>query len=124
MGQPLEEVIGGIRKAVNIDEHHAVRLRNEDTGTVELVTEHGLFIPGPYQENIKVQKKIILEEYERMAYKDETGLFHYISGDSEMRNFFLPPFCEVLEQQWSTDLRKEHKEPTGVCATPSDHDTI
>eukprot|EP00755_Sulcionema_specki_P014148 Sspe_Gene.55906::Locus_30753_Transcript_1_1_Confidence_1.000_Length_1068::g.55906::m.55906 len=25
-----------------------------------------------------------------------------------MRNFFLPPFCEVVKQQWSTDLRKEH----------------
>merc|ERR1711988_1914101 len=108
--QPLEEVIGGVRKGYNIDEHHAVQLRNTDTGTVELITEHGLFIPGPYQEDIQVQKKIILEEYERMAYKDETGRFHFVSGDSEMRNFFLPPFCEVLKQEWSIDLRKEHKE--------------
>merc|ERR1711988_1925954 len=108
--QPLEEVIGGVRKGYNIDEHHAVQLRNTDTGTVELITEHGLFIPGPYQEDIQVQKKIILEEYERMAYKDETGRFHFVSGDSEMRNFFLPPFCEVLKQQWPIDLRKEHKE--------------
>jgi len=117
--QPLEEVLdshknNGVKKAVNIDEHHAVTLRNADTGTVELVTEHGLFIPGPYQEDIKVQKKIVLEEYEYMAYKDETGKFHYISGDSEMRNFFLPPFCEVLEQQWSIDLRKEHMEVESV----------
>jgi len=113
--QPLEEVLdagrnNGVKKAINIDEHHAVTLRNTDTGTVELITEHGLFIPGPYQEDVKVQKKIVLEEYERMAYKDETGKFHYVSGDSEMRNFFLPPFCEVLKQYWSTDLRKEHKE--------------
>jgi len=113
--QPLEEVLdadknNGVKKAVNIDEHHAVTLRNADTGTVELITEHGLFIPGPYQEDIKVQKKIVLEEYEHMAYKDETGKFHYVSGDSEMRNFFLPPFCEVLEQEWSIDLRKEHTE--------------
>merc|ERR1711959_324188 len=111
--QPLEEVLdshknNGVKKAVNIDEHHAVTLRNADTGTVELVTEHGLFIPGPYQEDIKEQKKIVLEEYEYMAYKDETGKFHYISGDSEMRNFFLPPFCEVVTQEWSTDLKKEH----------------
>jgi len=108
--QPLEEVIGGVRKGYNIDEHHAVQLRNTDTGTIELITEHGLFIPGPYQEDIQVQKKIILEEYERMAYKDETGRFHFVSGNSEMRNFFLPPFCEVLKQEWSIDLRKEHKE--------------
>merc|ERR1712100_967341 len=107
---PLEEVIGpGVVKGVNIDEHNAVKLRNEDTGTVELITDHGLFIPGPYQVILEVQKKIILEEHERMVYKDETGKFIYVSGDSEMRNFFLPPFCEVVAQEWSTDLKKEHK---------------
>merc|ERR1712193_378023 len=72
--QPLEEVLdshknNGVKKAVNIDEHHAVTLRNADMGTVELVTEHGLF---------------------------------------------FPPFCEVLEQQWSIDLRKEHMEVESV----------
>jgi len=110
---PLEEVIdahvnGGVKKAVNIDEHNAVRFRNEDVGTMELITEHGLFIPGPYQEEVTVQKKIILENYERMVYKDMTGMFIYVSGDSEFRNFFLPPFCEVVTQEWSTDLKKEH----------------
>merc|ERR1712022_107234 len=111
--EPLEEVIDqhvnqGVKKAVNIDEHHAVQLRNEDVGTVELKTDHGLFIPGPYQEDIQVQKKIILESYERMVYKDMTGKFVYVSGASENRNFFLPPFCEVVTQEWSTDLKKEH----------------
>merc|ERR1711988_1004974 len=112
---PLEEVIdgqknGGVKKAVNVDEHNGVLIRNEDVGTLELITTHGLFIPGPYQNILQVQKKIILEEYERMAYKDMTGKFIYVSGDSEDRNFFLPPFCEVVTQQWSTDLRKEHME--------------
>lgn len=107
---PLEEVIGpGVVKGVNIDEHNAVKLRNEDTGTIELITDHGLFIPGPYQVILEVQKKIILEEHERMVYKDETGKFIHVSGDSQMRNFFLPPFCEVVAQEWSTDLKKEHK---------------
>merc|ERR1719181_2194941 len=43
-----------------------------------------------------------------MVYKDMTGRFIYVSGDSENRNFFLPPFCEVVTQEWSTDLKKEH----------------
>ena len=52
---PLEEVLpghhapDGIMKGINIDEHNAVKLRNEDTGTIELITDHGMFIPGPYQ---------------------------------------------------------------------------
>merc|ERR1711977_142319 len=111
--QPLEEVLdghidGGVKKAVNIDEHSAVMYRNEDVGTMELRTEHGLSIPGPYQEILEVQKKIILEKYERMVYKDMTGKFIYVSGDTDNRNFFLPPFCEVVTQEWSTDLKKEH----------------
>ena len=57
---------------------------------------------------LEVPKKIILEEHERMVYKDETGKFIHVSGDSVMRNFFLPPFCQVLQQEWSTDLKKEH----------------
>jgi len=110
---PLEEVVdqhinNGVKRAYNVDEHNAVQFRNEDVGTVELITDHGLFIPGPYQEDITVQKKIILENYERMVYKDMTGKFIYVSGDSENRNFFLPPFCEVVTQEWSTDLKKEH----------------
>merc|ERR1711939_302207 len=108
--QPLEEIVGGVQKAINIDEHTGVMLRNEDTGTVELLTDHGLFIPGPHQEDIKVQKKIVLQEYERMVYKDATGKFIYVSGDSAMRNFFLPPFCTKVVQEWSTDLKKEHTE--------------
>ena len=97
-----------IIKQINIDEHHAVLVRNEDTGSLLLHTEHGLFFPGPYQDIVEVQSKIILEEYQTVVYKDATGKFHYVSGNSEMRNFFLPPFCELIRQSWSTDLRKEH----------------
>merc|ERR1712146_538686 len=43
-----------------------------------------------------------------MVYKDQTGKFIYVSGDSDTRNFFLPPFCEIVQQEWSTDLKKEH----------------
>eukprot|EP00755_Sulcionema_specki_P006251 Sspe_Gene.34953::Locus_16966_Transcript_1_1_Confidence_1.000_Length_802::g.34953::m.34953 len=90
--EPLDEVVGGVQSAVNVDEHHAVLVRNEDLGTLQLYTEHGVFFPGPYQQILQVQEKIILEEYHTMVYKDETGKFHYVRGDSEMRNFFLPPF--------------------------------
>eukprot|EP01060_Flectonema_neradi_P007778 TRINITY_DN15499_c0_g1_i1.p1 TRINITY_DN15499_c0_g1~~TRINITY_DN15499_c0_g1_i1.p1 ORF type:complete len:512 (+),score=75.99 TRINITY_DN15499_c0_g1_i1:94-1629(+) len=106
--EPLEEVVGGVQQAINVDEHHAVLIRNEDTGSLLLYTEHGLFFPGPYQDIVEVQQKIVLEEYQTVVYKDATGKFHYVAGNSEMRNFFLPPFCELIRQSWSTDLRKEH----------------
>eukprot|EP01065_Artemidia_motanka_P024991 TRINITY_DN298_c0_g3_i1.p1 TRINITY_DN298_c0_g3~~TRINITY_DN298_c0_g3_i1.p1 ORF type:complete len:786 (+),score=225.73 TRINITY_DN298_c0_g3_i1:59-2359(+) len=113
---PLDTVIAGIEKAVEVDEHHAVLVRNVDTGKLELVTEHGLFFPSPYQEIEKVQNKIVLEPFQTVVCKDMTGVFYYASGDTSLSpeergpgpNFFLPAYHEVVTQSWSTDLRKEH----------------
>jgi len=100
--------------AVNIDEHNAVLVRDTQSGNLRQYCEHGLFLPGPYEQIVEVQQKIVLQEFERMAYKDETGKLVFVSGDSEMRNFFLPPFCEIVSQDWSVDLRKEHTETQQV----------
>eukprot|EP01059_Diplonema_ambulator_P013495 TRINITY_DN24001_c0_g1_i1.p1 TRINITY_DN24001_c0_g1~~TRINITY_DN24001_c0_g1_i1.p1 ORF type:complete len:516 (+),score=207.24 TRINITY_DN24001_c0_g1_i1:61-1608(+) len=105
---PLEEVMGGVQKGVNIDDHHCVLVRNIDTGSLVQISKQGLFVPSKYQEIVQVQEKIILEEYQTVVYKDKTGKFIYVRGDSELRDFFLPPFCEIVKQEWSTDLRKEH----------------
>ena len=105
---PSEEVLGGVQKAANIDEHHAVLVRNTDSGDLKLFTEHGLFFPNPYQQIMSVEEKIILEDYQTVVYKDPTGKFNYVRGDTDMRDFFLEPFCELVTQEWSTDLRKEH----------------
>ena len=111
---PSDSVENGIEEAINIDDHHAVLVRNEDTGDLVLHTEHGIFFPGPYQKIVEVKEKIILEEYQTVVYKDPSGKFLYCRGDSEMRDFFLPPFCEIIFQEWSTDLRKEHLEAEKV----------
>merc|ERR1711998_526549 len=113
---PLEEVINGIQKAINVDAHTAVLVRNENDGSLQLVTMEshfgglpGIFIPDPYQKIIETRKKIILEEFQNMAFKDRDGQFHYRSGKrSDERSFFLEPFCEKVVQEWSTDLKKEH----------------
>eukprot|EP00662_Eupelagonemidae_sp_cell21_P012437 gene12437-39043_t len=113
---PLDAVAGGVERAVNVDEHHAVLVRNVDTGALELVTQHGLFFPSAYQEIVRVQDKIILEPYQTVVCRDPAGCFYYASGDpaaSEAErgpgpNFFLPPHHELVTQSWSTDIRKEH----------------
>jgi len=100
--------------AVNVDEHHAVLVRDTQSGNLIQYCTHGLFMPSPYEQILEVQQKIVLQEFERMAYKDETGKLVFVSGDTEMRNFFLPPFCEIVKQDWSIDLRKEHTETVDV----------
>lgn len=97
--------------AVNIDEHHCVIVRNIDDGTLVQITKHGLFIPTPYQVIEEVRKKIVLQEFERMAYINPQGDTIFMHGDvPEQKNFFLPPYCQKVVQEWSTDLHKEHQE--------------
>ena len=114
---PLETSIDeGVCEAINIDSHHAVMVRNTDDGSLELITKSGLFFPKAYQEIIEVQSKIILEKYQTVVCRAETGRFYYASGDTELSDeergpgpdFFLPPYHEIVKHSWSTDLKKEH----------------
>eukprot|EP00756_Hemistasia_phaeocysticola_P028549 Hpha_TRINITY_DN16179_c3_g7::TRINITY_DN16179_c3_g7_i1::g.7962::m.7962 len=115
MPDPLDVIEAGVEQAVEVDEHRAVLIRNIDTGKLELVTEHGLYFPTPYQEVVKVQEKIVLEPYQTVVCKDESGVFYYASGDTELPpeergpgpNFFLPAYHKLYTQRWATDLRKE-----------------
>eukprot|EP01064_Diplonema_japonicum_P012686 TRINITY_DN2007_c0_g1_i2.p1 TRINITY_DN2007_c0_g1~~TRINITY_DN2007_c0_g1_i2.p1 ORF type:complete len:708 (+),score=183.30 TRINITY_DN2007_c0_g1_i2:61-2184(+) len=114
---PLDEVLeGGKQRAVIIDKHNAVLVRDTSTAELSLVSEHGLFWPKPYEQIIEVRKKIILEQYETVVCKDNTGRFYYASGDmtlpEELRgpgpDFFLPPHHELVTASWSTDLHMNH----------------
>ena len=115
---PIDTVLDdGMKESVFIDRHCAVLVRNTDSGSLQLVTTHGLFFPTPYQVIEKVQKKIILQKYETMVCKDSTGRFYFASGDMSLSqeergpgpDFFLPPHHEIVTASWSTDLRKEHE---------------
>eukprot|EP01062_Namystynia_karyoxenos_P072026 TRINITY_DN678_c0_g1_i1.p1 TRINITY_DN678_c0_g1~~TRINITY_DN678_c0_g1_i1.p1 ORF type:complete len:908 (+),score=354.07 TRINITY_DN678_c0_g1_i1:102-2726(+) len=81
---PLDTVAAGVERAVNVDEHHAVTVRNVDSGKLELVTAHGLFFPSAYQEIVEVQERIVLEPYETVVCKDPSGVFYYASGDPSL----------------------------------------
>eukprot|EP00756_Hemistasia_phaeocysticola_P028548 Hpha_TRINITY_DN16179_c3_g6::TRINITY_DN16179_c3_g6_i1::g.7954::m.7954 len=112
---PLDVIDAGVEQAVEVDEHRAVLIRNVDTGKLELITEHGLYFPTPYQEVVKVQEKIVLEPFQSVVCKDQSGAFYYASGDTELPpeergpgpNFFLPAYHKLYSQRWATDLRKE-----------------
>eukprot|EP00755_Sulcionema_specki_P031099 Sspe_Gene.18887::Locus_6825_Transcript_2_2_Confidence_0.600_Length_2428::g.18887::m.18887 len=67
-----------------VDPHHAVLVRNTDAGSLELVTEHGLFFPRAFQEVVEVQEKIVLEKYQTVVCKDAMGRFYYASGNTDL----------------------------------------
>jgi len=65
-----------------VDEHTAVLYRNTETGQQHLVTEKSLFFPGPYEEIIEIQKKIILRDNETIILKDKVGNYHFLASNS------------------------------------------
>eukprot|EP00755_Sulcionema_specki_P022788 Sspe_Gene.77351::Locus_48322_Transcript_1_1_Confidence_1.000_Length_2516::g.77351::m.77351 len=105
---PLDTVLGEVQRAVLVDEHHAVLVRNTDSGGLELVTRPGPFFPGPYQEVVEVQEKIVLEKSEVVVCKDPSGGLYYAAGNPELPStvqgpgpaFFLPPYHEVVHLPW------------------------
>jgi len=110
-GAPWKKTRGVVQTAINVDVHTAVMVRDISNGNLTQHHQPGLFFPSDYQQVEMVQEKTVLQVFERMAYIDQTGHTTFKSGEHETnRNFFLPPFCKWVTQEWSTDIRKEHKQ--------------
>jgi len=108
-----EKIIDKKRKAIEINEHNAVYIKNIDNGEYELIKmeeEPFIFFPTPTQEIIERRKKIRLEERQAMVIKNKDGEYNVITGQSKNRAFFLPPYCDIYQQEWSTDLQKNHEQ--------------
>merc|ERR1719159_968142 len=104
----------GKRKAVEVDDEHAVLVRDKSTGKLRLVTEKQLFIPSEYEEIEEVRELIKLADHEAMILKDGNGDFQYYYGSEEKRgnkprSFFLPPYSEIVGLDWSRGRRRDVK---------------
>jgi len=97
----FEKVIEGVKTAHEINDLEAVYLFDTTTGSYELITKHGMFVPTPVQNVIEVRKKIRLELNEAMVIIDKTGKYVIMRGNDNTSAFFLPPYCNILHQEWS-----------------------
>lgn len=106
----------GKRRAVQVDEEHAVLVRDIGTGQLRLVTEKQLFVPGPYEAIEEVRELIKLADHDAMIIKDKDGNFHYRFGNPDKqsgqgpRSFFLQPYEEIVELLWSSGLRRKNRD--------------
>jgi len=102
----------GKKKAVQVDDEHAVLVRDISTGQLRLVTENQLFVPAANEVIERVQDLIMLADHEAMIIKDKEGVLHFYYGDpakvtaEHPRCFFVPPHNEVVGQQWSGGMRR------------------
>ncbi len=107
---PFESFRGKVQSTVNVDEHTAVVVRVVSKGTLRLVTKAQSFSPGNPERIDSVQEKIRLEEHEVMVLKDERGSYHFKQGNQGESSFFIPPYWESLQCNWSSGLHKQARD--------------
>jgi len=101
---------------VQVDEEHAVLVRDVSTGQLRLVTERQLFVPSANETIEKVQSLIRLADHEAVAVKDKDGKVTVHYGDpakvteDRPRAFFLQPYASILSLQWSSGLRRLNRD--------------
>jgi regulator of protease activity HflC (stomatin/prohibitin superfamily) len=104
--QPTEHVLGAKNnKAVEVNREQAVLVLSNETGQQRLVTEKGVFFPGPYEEILEVRKLILVEPHEAVIVRDDKGNFTFYigsDGDGKGTAFFLPPYNKVITMEWSS----------------------
>jgi len=110
LGQ-YEKTLGDVSRAMPINDLNAVMIKDTETGKRKLISMDDrpfMFFPTATQVVLKKHKKIRLEKHEAMIIVDKEGNYSIQSGETETRAFFIPPYCHILEQDWSTDLEKNH----------------
>jgi len=107
--KPTEQLVGDVKDAVNIDEDHAVLVRDNKTGQLNLITEQQVFFPSSDQKIEDVRTKIRLDDYQVVIVKDENGKFIFKKGSDKESSFFLQPYWELLSVLWSTGINKDRK---------------
>ena len=108
-----ENKIDDINKAIEVNEHTAIYILDTGSGEYDLIQmDKGgkpfMFFPSPFEQIIEKREKIRLEEKQAMVIVDRDGQYIIMRGDTDNRSFFLPPYCNILEQEWSDDLQKNH----------------
>ncbi|CAM2704678.1 unnamed protein product [Rotaria socialis] len=98
---------------INIDTENAVLVKNLDTGLDELITTPQKFIPSFTQKFMEIRNLIKLAPYENMILIDKDGQ-HILKNGIKDKSFFIYPYQQIYMQQWSNDLKKDHRSTVQV----------
>jgi len=104
-----EEILDNVQDGINIDEHHAVLVRDTAAGQLNLINAPQVFMPAPNQEIVAVRERILLEDHETVVIKNRNGEYELKRGADYERSFFLDPYSELIEFHWSAGLHKDKR---------------
>lgn len=98
---PQEESDEGKTKAVFLTLETAVVVLNKTSGQRRLITQTGVFIPGPYERVVQVVSKIRVLPSEAVVVRDTHGNLTVQVAGSTTISFFLEPFTQLVQFSWS-----------------------
>lgn len=104
---PWEESNDGIQQASFVNRDSAVIVLNKADGSKRLETTTGVFFPKQYEVVVETRKLVRVLPHETMVIRDALGKYIIMSGGGSDgagsgTSFFLQPFEEILEMDWST----------------------
>jgi len=104
---PWEESNDGIQQASFVNRDSAVIVLNKADGSKSLIDKTGPFFPEKYQVVVETRKRVRVLPHETMVIRDALGKYIIMSGTGENgtgsgTSFFLQPFEEIVEMDWST----------------------
>jgi len=98
---PTESAPDGIQKAIFLTSQTAVLVLNRATGQQRLETTPGAFVPQAYEKVIEARTKYLVLGHQVAVTRDVYGNMTMISGESGTNSFFLEPFTELVNMEWS-----------------------
>jgi hypothetical protein len=110
---PYESIIKegdkDIRNAYTVDANNCVHVKDVESGTEQLITAPQKYIPeAPNIQVVCVQELIKLAPYECMILIDRQSKMIFNFGKDSV-GFFIPPFCSIYSQLWSTNRDRKVK---------------
>jgi len=100
--KPSEQTLEGKQRATFLNADTAALVLNRETGQQHLITEHGVFMPSPYEQVLERRHLIRVLQHEALVVRDAHGQVSILGGGTgEPSPFFLQPYWTILEMTWS-----------------------
>lgn len=99
--EPTEIAEAGVQKAVFLTDQQAAVVIDRTTGQRRLETTNGVLIPGAYERVMEVRSKYLVLSHQAAVTRDPAGTLRMISGALGSTAFFLQPYEELVQMQWS-----------------------
>lgn len=93
--EPLETAPVGVEDSIVVSPDLAILVRNRTRGIEYLITDEGVFSPGPYEEIVSVQQAVVVSPREYAVLRDtRTNVITHVPGPTQIK---VQPRDEIVD---------------------------